>query len=620
MREPGFGFAWVRLAELEFSFGNIRSARDALAHGLTLSPRNAEGLALEGFLFAAQNRAREAIEWFNRALEVDPSLGNAWLGRGLCRIRLGDTLGGRDDLITAAAIEPQRAVLRSYLGKADDRAGDYPRAVRDLKRAIDLDANDPTAWLYSALLNQEHNRINQAVRDLEKSQELNDNRAVYRSRLLLDQDRAVRSANLAGIYRDAGMFDWSVREASRAVSYDYANYSAHLFLANSYQQLADPKLINLRYETPAEAEYLLANLLSPPHAGVLSPTISQQEYSRLFERDRLGVASTTEYSSRGNWLESGAQYGIFDGTSYSLEGFYRTENGDRPNNDLEQRQLSVLLKQRLTPKDTVFLQATTLDSSGGDLFQYLNQAGASRVFRFREKQEPILTLGYHREWSPGIHTLFLAARIEDRFSLTNAFGPTLFARHYEQTYNYISGTTTAEQLMSEPEIYTAELQQILQLGAHRTILGARVQLGDFGTTFQGSPSATFNAAVPDRTLQAIDPRFERLSLYAYHSWEVADWLQLAGGLTYDVLTFPENFRNPPLSRQAKEDPAGVPEDRAAPDANAEQRTALRVHPFALRRQPRPEFPVGAVSRRRLPAVFPQHYARVSCRRRCWGPF
>ena len=113
------------------------------------------------------------------------------------------------------------------------------------------------------MLNQEDNRINDAIRDLEKSQELNDNRSVYRSQLLLDQDRAVRSANLAAMYQDDGMFDVAVREASRAVIYDYANYSAHLFLANSYSQLSDPNLINLRYETPAENEYLLANLLSP---------------------------------------------------------------------------------------------------------------------------------------------------------------------------------------------------------------------------------------------------------------------------------------------------------------------------------------------------------------------
>src|SRR6185369_8546576 len=100
-----------------------------------------------------------------------------------------------------------------------------------------------------------------------------------------------RSANLAAVYQDAGMSEVAAREAARAVNYDYGNYSAHLFLANSYLGLSDPNLINLRYETEAENEYLLANLMSPVSAGTMSPTISQQEYSRLFERDRLGVVS-----------------------------------------------------------------------------------------------------------------------------------------------------------------------------------------------------------------------------------------------------------------------------------------------------------------------------------------
>ena len=131
-----------------------------------------------------------------------------------------------------------------------------------------------------------------------------------------------------------------MREAARAVNYDYANYSAHLFLANSYAQLSDPNLINLRYETPAENEYLLANLLSPVVAGTMSPTISQQEYSPLFDRNRLGVVSSTEYLSRGAWTESGAQFGTYENFGYAVEGFYRTDNGQQVNNDVEQRQLS----------------------------------------------------------------------------------------------------------------------------------------------------------------------------------------------------------------------------------------------------------------------------------------
>ena len=246
---------------------DFRSYEKALEKALRLSPRNAEALALRGFVLSAQNRIDAALNCFEQAIEVDSSLGNAWLGRGLCRIRQGKTEAGREDLLVAAALEPQRALLRSYLGKAYGDAGDVERAAKELALARKLDPRDPTAWLYLALLEEQNNQINDAVRDLEKSQELNDNRRVYRSRLLLDQDRAVRSANLANIYRDAGMFDVSVREAGRAVNDDYVNYSGHLFLAGSYNQIRDPNLINLRYETPAESEYLLANLLAPVGAG-----------------------------------------------------------------------------------------------------------------------------------------------------------------------------------------------------------------------------------------------------------------------------------------------------------------------------------------------------------------
>src|SRR5204863_6875333 len=145
------------------------------------------------------------------AIAIDSALGNAWLVRGLSRIRQGKSGAGRDDLLAAAALEPNRAVLRSYLGKAFAHSGDETRAAKELELAKRIDPNDPTAWLYSALLNQQRNRVNQAIEDLERSVELNNNRRVYRSRLLLDEDRAVRGANLATIYADAGMTDTAFR-------------------------------------------------------------------------------------------------------------------------------------------------------------------------------------------------------------------------------------------------------------------------------------------------------------------------------------------------------------------------------------------------------------------------
>ena len=117
-KSPSFGFAQERLAEMEFSFGHTEPALAALKESLALSPRNAQALALKGFALSAQNKIAQAGLYFDQAIAADGSLANGWLGRGLVRIRNGHVNGGRQDLETAAALEPNRAFLRSYLGKA----------------------------------------------------------------------------------------------------------------------------------------------------------------------------------------------------------------------------------------------------------------------------------------------------------------------------------------------------------------------------------------------------------------------------------------------------------------------------------------------------------------------
>ena len=562
---PDFGFAWERVAELEFSFGRTYRALDALNKSLALAPRNAQALALKGFLLAAQNRTGEAIGWFDQALTVDSALGNAWLGRGLCRIRHCDAKGGREDLLVAAALEPQRAELRDYLGKAYADAGNDTRAAQELERAKTLDPSDPTAWLYSALLDQQENRINAAIRDLEKSQALNDNRSVYRSQLLLDQDQAVRSANLATMYQDDGMDDWAVNEASRAVNYDYANYSAHLFLANSFANLTDPNEINLRYETPAESEYLVANLLSPVSAGTLSPAISQQEYSPLFDRDSFGVVSSTEYLSRGAWTQAGAQYGTFGNFGYDVEGYYRTDPGQYVNNDTEQRQLSGAFKYQFTPKDTVYLQIKQYEADSGDLRQHYDPYnptnGADPNFRVNEDQTPNIFLGYHHEWAPGIDTLFFAARLKDSLSVADPTGPTYLAFVPGGTVTALDSLTMNEQLQDDSTIYSGELQQIWQTPRHNTIVGTRFQYGNFDVqNLQDAPSL-FPFFFPTNGVQQdVFSMFRRFSVYGYHQWQVFDPMQLIGGVAYDRMTYPENFQTAPVSGNTKT------EDRISPKA------------------------------------------------------
>ncbi len=554
---PKFGFAWARVAELEFSFGRTGDALKALDQSLALAPGNAEALALKGFILAAQNNPRAALAGFDRALAVDAALGNARLGRGLSRLRLGDLKGGREDLLVAAALEPQRAELRSYLGKAYAHTGDNAHATKELALAKKLDPNDPTAWLYSALLNQQDNQINDAIRDLEKSQSLNDNRSVYRSQLLLDEDRAVRSANLAGVYLDAGLTDVSLREAGRAVSSDYANYSAHLFLANSYEQLRDPNWSNLRYDTPATEEFWIANLLAPTGAGWLSSTRSQQPYARLFDQNRLGFDSETTYLSRGAWTEQADGYYTSGNFSCDVATGYRYDPGQRPNNDFENREVDISLKGQLTAQDSLFASIQLANINYGDNSQYYDQANASPDFRLDETQQPNLFLGYHHEWSPGVHTLFFATRrtADENASIPNS--EQIIGNISHGVINGIGAFNADEAVSLSPKEYSIELQQIFETVNHTTIVGARYQWGDVHDRNALGPahSGRFTSdlfpdpwAIPVQYL-TLDSR--QISVYGYHNWQVADAFALNVGLSYDYLHQPADIATTPFSSQEK---------------------------------------------------------------------
>jgi Tfp pilus assembly protein PilF len=549
---PDFGFARERVAELEFSFGKTDRALADLKTALQLSPRNAQALALQGFLLAAQNKTREAIASFNAALAVDSALGNAWLGRGLCRIKRGDSKAGREDLLIAAAMEPQRAALRSYLGKAFGDAGDTLRATNELRLAKQLDTNDPTAWLYSALLNEQNNRINEAVRDLEKSQELNNNRSVYRSGLLLDQDRAVRSANLARIYDEAGLTDVAVREANKAVEADYASYSAHLFLANSYDRIRNSSPVDLRYETPAFSEYLVASLLGPADGRILAQPVSQEQYTSLLERDGPGIFSSTEYSSRGAWDQYASQYGTFKNSSYAAEEEYASDPGELPNQASETHTYSFKMKQALTPRDQVFGQVLQYDQSGGYLASVYSATNINRSFHSDEKQDPDLLLGYHHEWAPGQQTLFLLSRFDDHFDFSVGRTPAILEVEPNQALPNFRPFNLNTDYRQQETIYSAELQHIWETTSQTWVAGGRVQWGDAAAqNIQTDPSLSVASLFPPRTVPATFQNlgwdFSRYNAYAYDHWRIHRTLTLIGGVSFDELTLPRNGNSPPLS-------------------------------------------------------------------------
>lgn len=548
---PNFGYAWVRRAEMEFAFGQTTAMKAPLEQASGLVPENPQVAVLRGLVAASENNLEAAGAAFQQSIAKTGELGHAWLGLGLVQRRSGDLSASIDSVETAAATEPSVSSYRSYLARLYDEAGRADDAANELQVARELDPGDPTPHLVSALLNQRQNRINQAIRDLERSIELNDNRSLFRSRSLLDQDYALRRANLAAIYRDAGMEVFGRREAARALVDDPANHSAYLFLASAYEELRDPNRFNLRYETVVNQSLLMANLLASVEAGVFSRHVGLNDYTKLLGDNGLSLLSQTDYWSRGAWSER-ASITYQGGTqALALDLDYYRSPGWHPNGDIERYEVGLTYKFQVTPRDTVTAHINMTDRDSGDASQLYDPADGDPVFRFEEEHMPDFYAGWTRNWSPDATSLLMAGRWRAEVNQMDE-GLPLLALYLEPDGGFLDAFIFDSDLdfESEQEFYVAELQHIQRWGSIRLLAGARYQTGEISSAstignFHPSTWENLFEAVPFTS--TVEEDLERISGYAYVSFEPVPEIKFTVGVTADEMDLPKNFLLVPVT-------------------------------------------------------------------------
>ncbi|MCU0777343.1 MAG: TonB-dependent receptor [Akkermansiaceae bacterium] len=557
---PEFGFAWARVAELEFGFARRAEAVAAVDRALEFSPRNAQALSLKGYLEMAGNRMPEAQRFFSEALAIDPALGNAWLGRGLAYFQQQDRAAALRSITIAAAVEPNRSFLRSYLGKAFAENRMPERADRELGLARKLDPGDPTAPLYQALLDQRENRNNRGIGNLEESIALNDNRAIFRSGFLLDKDRSVREANLAALYKNAGMTEVSLEEARRAVVSDYLNPSAHLFLSNSVNALRDPRRVSLRYETPWFNELLIANLLSPSGTDLLPQNISQQEYTDLFPVNRFSFSNRTSYRSDGEFLSTGTVRTRSGKTSVALDYEIFTADGYRPNEDSERYTGYLQMKHALTPRDSFYMNLKFEELESGDLRQLFDLSTYDSDFRGEQTQAPLAIFGYQHEWTPQSRTLILGGALKDDLSVRDLGGGTL-AMLVDPSVPGLQAPASFEADVyqeRETDVYFGEIQQIWSDETQTLLAGARFNTGSFPTSNTFSNQTLAGILPSDPFTLMADPDYDRWVAYVYYTRELWKGFWATAGLAYDWQEYPLNSSLPPASDEQENSSEWLP--------------------------------------------------------------
>ncbi|WP_372682312.1 FecR domain-containing protein [Desulfosarcina sp.] len=375
-KEPDNALAWARLSELYLARGERIDALRAADRAAELRPDLAHTLTVLGFAHLAQIKTEKAKQAFAKAIASDSAAPMARLGMGLAMIREGQLAEGRGEIEIAACLDPDNALIRSYLGKAYfEEKRDDPASVQ-LAAAKQLDPADPTPWFYNAILKQSVNRPVEALHDLQTSIDLNDNRAVYRSRFLLDEDLAVRSAGIGQIYRDLGFQQLALVQGWKSVNTDPTNYSAHRFLADNYSVLP-------RHEIARVSELLQSQMLQPLNVRPIQPSLAEtnrfiidgtepsapafNEFSPLFLRNRLASQASGVVGSQSTWGDEIALAGMYDRYSFSLGQFHHQTDGFRENNDRKSNYYNAFTQVSLTPKTSLLAEFRYSDKQKGDL-------------------------------------------------------------------------------------------------------------------------------------------------------------------------------------------------------------------------------------------------------------
>jgi Tfp pilus assembly protein PilF len=406
--DPANALAWARLSEMHMSFGYLDKSLEAAQKAVAIDPNLSRTQTVLGFAYLTQVDTKQAREAFDKAIALDQADPLPRLGMGLAIIRDGNLEDGGRQIEIAASLDPNNSIIRSYLGKTYYEEKRTGLDEREYAIAKELDPKDPTPYFYDAIAKQTTNRPVEALEDYQKAIKLNDNRAVYRSRLLLDSDEAARSAALARIYSDLGFQQRALAEGYSSVNTDPTNFSAHRFLADSYSALP-------RHEIARVSELLQSQLLQPTNITPIQPGLAESnlylisaqgpgglsfnEFNPIFNRNRLAFQGSGLYGSDDTWAGEGIVSGIYQKLSFSAGYNYFDTDGWRENADQKDKIANLFAQYELTYKTSIQAEYRYRDNERGDV--QLNFEKDDILPTVRQTDETnSFRLGFRHEFSP----------------------------------------------------------------------------------------------------------------------------------------------------------------------------------------------------------------------------
>jgi tetratricopeptide (TPR) repeat protein len=494
--DPNSSLVNARVAELLMSLGLIDEAEAAARAGVAANPAESGAHTMLGFVHLAQIDTQQARADFQAAIESDSFNPLARLGLGLAKIRDGALVEGRRELEIAVALDPSNSLLRSYVGKAYYEENTRERdglAATQFGVAKQLDELDPTPCFYEAILKQTQNRPAEALQELECATEKNDNRAVYRSRLMLADDAAAQGASIAAIYDDLGFEKLAIVESTKALAENAGNHSAHRELATAYANVP-------RHDIARVSEALQAQIRQPISVSPVDPLLATDsvlilrdagpsqlganEFSRLFNKNEVLFSIEGIVGDRDTLGHQAVLSGLTNRVSFALSELHYETDGFIDNDAAERTVYDAFVQGQISSAASVQLDVQRSELEVGQTFFAFDPLAEQDEI---SEEADSVRLSGHYIVDPGTDWI-LSTAYEDRFrSVTFVPEDAVF-------------TTT------DASTWSLEIQNLHRFGSAQIITGAGYIEEDDDFEFEQASIVS-----------------EAANLYAYGQWKLAQY-------------------------------------------------------------------------------------------------
>lgn len=426
---PEDALAQARVAELWLARGYSGRAIEAAQKAVELNPKLSRSHTILGFARLTTMEIEKAATAFQQAIALDQADPLPRLGLGLTLVRRNELEAGRREMEIANTLDPNNSILRSYLGKIYFAEKREELAETQYEMAKELDPDDPTPWFYDAIRKQLVNKPVEALHDYQESLRLNDQRAVYRGRLLLDQDVAARGATVGRIYNNLGFDQRGRVEGWYSLTNDPASPMAHRLLSDLYSTLPSFGIARV-------SELLQSQLLQPLNTNNLQPqlafsnlqiieaggpsAVSLNEFNPLFMRDRPRLLVNSVVGNNDTY-GGNVTASILQGPVSLSAGAYgfKSEPDFRDNFDVKHEIYNLFGQAEFHPKFNVQAEYRYRKTDQGDLTLNFDPKNFSADQKTTIEQDVVRT---GARFTPGPHSDIIGSYIYSRLE-QNSFQP-----------------------------------------------------------------------------------------------------------------------------------------------------------------------------------------------------